>query len=189
MADEPSYMDHLDRRALIAAMGSPEHSTDDLDLTTLPERLDDALLARVQNIANSPLPPPIPCSETHLSKVLRVMLSVLPRRNADDVSGELFVGAYQRKLGHLPDDAISFIADRAMEQCRWFPTIAECLELLVGWYRSDAHARRKQLAAKLAGAERLARQRARFEPKAEPWNPSRDELEELKRKAAESLRA
>jgi hypothetical protein len=156
--EEPSYMEHVNRQALIAAMGSPEHSTDDLDLASLPERLDDAMLARVKAIASSPLPPPVPCSEPHLSKCLRIMLSVLPRRNADDVSGELFVAAYQRKLGHLPDAAISHIADKAMEQCRWFPTIAECLELLTGWRRNDEHTARKTQAGLIARREREARE-------------------------------
>lgn len=158
MAEETDFMEHLRRKALTAAMGSPAHSTDDLDLTTLPSRLDDAMLARVRAIADSPLPPPNPCSETHLSKVLRVMLSVLPRRNADDVSGELFVGAYQRKLGHLPDTAITHIADQAMERCKWFPTIAECLELLNGWRRDDEHTARKAKASLLVRDERRARE-------------------------------
>jgi hypothetical protein len=156
--EESDYMDHVKRQALIAAMGSPEHSTDDLDLTTLPERLDDTTLARVKAIASSPLPPPIPCSDPHLSKCLRIMLSVLPRRNADDVSGELFVAAYQRKLGHLPDAAVSYITDKAMEQCRWFPTIAECLELLSGWRRKDVYTERQIQARLRVRAEREARE-------------------------------
>lgn len=134
------------------------HSTDDLDLTKLPARLDDATLAMVQDIARSPLPPPVPCGEKHFSKCLRIMLAVLPRQAADEISGELFVAAYQRKLGHYPEAAINFLADRAMEQCRWFPTIAECLEILTGWTRYDEHTRRRADAIRIAGAERRQRE-------------------------------
>jgi hypothetical protein len=74
------------------------------------------------------------------------------------VSGELFVAAYQRKLGHLPDAAVSYITDKAMEQCRWFPTIAECLELLSGWRRKDAYTERQIQARLRVRAEREARE-------------------------------
>lgn len=66
------------------------------------------------------------------------MLAVLPKRSQDDLSGELFVAAYQRKLGDRSNAAISFLADKAMERCQWFPTIAECLDILSEYRRSDA---------------------------------------------------
>lgn len=137
----------------------PQPSTDALDLTALPERLDDAMLARVQDIAVSPLPDPTPCDERHLNQCLRVMLAVLPRQAANELSGELFVAAYAKKLGHLPKDAVSYLADKAMERCRWFPTISECLDFAREWKRDDEHTRRKALAARLAVAERNARDR------------------------------
>lgn len=128
-------------------------STDDLDLATLPDRLDDAMLARVQDIASSPCPPMIPGNEKHLSKCLRIMLAVLPRQASDELSGELFVAAYQRKLGHLPDSAVSFIADKAMERCRWFPTIAECLDIASEWRRDDEALKRWVRAGQIANRE------------------------------------
>lgn len=65
------------------------------------------------------------------------MLAVLPKRSQDELSGELFVAAYQRKLGDRSNAAISFLADKAMERCQWFPTIAECLEILGEYRRTD----------------------------------------------------
>jgi hypothetical protein len=142
---------------------SPPLLTDDLDLTTLPERLDDRTLERLDSLARSPLPPAEPCDEKHLHKCLRIMLAVLPRQAADDISGELFVAAYQRKLGEWPNEAISFMTDKSTERCRWFPTIAECLEILGEWRRDDDYARRKRLAGDMARKERDARANFRWE--------------------------
>lgn len=92
-----------------------------------------------------------------------MMLAVLPRQSTDEVGGELFVAAYQRKLGHLPTAAINFLADKAMERCRWFPTIAECLEILEDWRRDDEHTRRKFQAHRIAQAEAHARSKDKYD--------------------------
>src|SRR5690606_12106033 len=78
---------------------SPKLSTADLDLTALPARLDEETLEAVRSIANSPLPPLPPCDNQYFSQCLRMMLAVLPRRQADDIAGELFVAAYEQALG------------------------------------------------------------------------------------------
>lgn len=135
----------------------PALLTDDLDLTRLPERLDNDTLDRVKALAQSRLPEPIPCGERHFTQCLRVMLAVLPKRQADELSGELFVAAYQRKLGHYSDAAISFLADKAMERCQWFPTIHECLEILEDYRRYDEHVERRALAASIQRKEEGAR--------------------------------
>lgn len=124
-------------------MASLKPSTDDLDLTTLPERLDDATLARVEAIARSPLPPPEPCDRRTLDQALRMMLAVLPRRQADEISGELFVAAYERQLGGYPNDAIQMLCDEAIRTRKWFPTVSECLEILSEWRRNDEEVRRR----------------------------------------------
>lgn len=153
---EKTFLQHLETRSGVETeLRQP--STDDLDLANLPDRLDDAMLARVQDIASSPLPPEQPCDERHFNQCLRVMLSVLPKRAQDDVSGELFVGAYQRKLGKFSNAAISFLADKALERCRWFPTIAECYEILGDYRRSDDVVLRKIEAGRIAMAEDRAR--------------------------------
>ena len=73
----------------------------DLDLTAMPERLDDAMLAEVEALANLPLPALPNCDSRSFRQALRMMLAALPRRQSDDVSGELFVEAYERQLRHL----------------------------------------------------------------------------------------
>lgn len=132
----------------------PRPSTDDLDLTALPSRLDDTMLARVEAIAAAPLPTLQPCDSQRFGQALRMMLAVLPRRQADEVSGELFVAAYERALGGYPAAAIDHLCDKAIRSCRWFPTVAECIEILSTWVRRDAATERKGRAEDLARRER-----------------------------------
>ena len=173
-----------------SATGLHEPWIADLDLESLPERLDDRQLAMVKRIAASPLPSLPPCSEIELVKCLRIMRAVLPRQISDDLSGELFVEAYARQLGEYPAAAIGYLADQATRQCRWFPTIAECLEILSGWRRWDADTMRRSDATRLANREQAARNptppRA---PPGEQWHPSQEEIDEIKRRATGNLRA
>jgi hypothetical protein len=57
------------------------------------------------------------------------MDAALPRRQQGEVSGELLAKTYHRMLGHLTREAISFVAEEAIATCKWFPTVAECLEI------------------------------------------------------------
>lgn len=125
---------------VIGGTASPALSTGGLDLMTLPTRLDDGLLAEVQAIADAPLAALPPCDSKHLAQCLRAMLAVLPRKQDDELTGELFVRTYQRHLGSYPNAALSYLAQRATAQCKWFPTIHECLDILSGWQRSDGAA-------------------------------------------------
>lgn len=143
--------------SLTSEMVSPRPSTDDLDLTRLPARLDDQLLQRVQAIADAPLPDPQPCDEAHFAKCMRVMLAVLPKRGSDDVSGELFVNAYARTLRRWPADAMSFLAEKSIERCKWFPTVSECMETLSEYRRDDEWTQRRAKARQIARNERYAR--------------------------------
>ncbi|WP_374412721.1 hypothetical protein [Novosphingobium colocasiae] len=92
---------------------------------------------QAREIACARLPAPEPCSERHFNQCLRVLLSALPKRNSDEVSGELLIAAYQRKLGGFCRDQINYLSDKALERCEWFPSIAECLSILSGWQRDD----------------------------------------------------
>lgn len=163
-------------------------STDDLDLTTLPGRLSDSMMARVEAIARSPLPPLPPCDSRHFGQSLRMMLAVLPRRSADDLTGELFVAAYERQLSEYPAPAISFLCDEAIRTRKWFPTVAECIEILGEWRRYDAETRRRSDAWMAWGRERRLRNE-REQADAVSWQPSPGEIEAIKAKAAASLSA
>lgn len=103
-----------------------------------PGRLDDASLNALAVIAEAPLPALPPVSEKHLNQSVAVLDAALPRRNSDDASGKLMLAAYRRKLGHMPQEQIDYLCNAILERCRWFPTIAECLEIAGEWQRRDA---------------------------------------------------
>jgi len=133
-------------------------STSSLDLTNLPDRLDDTMLRELTTIARSPLPALPACSERHFNQCMRLMDAVLPKRSSDDVSGKLMAAAYRRMLGNHSEQEISFLAERAMATCKWMPTIAECLEILGEWRRNDEYARAQTMAANAIMIERRHRE-------------------------------
>lgn len=118
-------------------------------------RLDDDQLNALATVAYAPLPALIPVEERHLNQSVAVLDAALPRRNSDDASGKLMLAAYRRKLGHMPREQIDFLCNAILERCRWFPTIAECLEIAGEWERADA--REKARARNLIERERQAR--------------------------------
>ena len=119
---------------------------------------------------------------------LRAMLAVLSRQHSDDLAGELFVQMYQRQLADQPEAAIWYLVDQATRTCRWFPTIAECLEIISGWRRHDADTMRRALATRLYYRERAARLPP-TPPPGEEWQPTREELDAIKAMATRNLRA
>lgn len=85
------------------------------------------------------------------------MTAALPRQGSDDLSGELFIAAYKRKLGHMPKDQINYITDQALERCKWFPTIAECMSIGAEWERDDEAVRNQANAIAAIGREKQQR--------------------------------
>jgi hypothetical protein len=65
-------------------------------------------------------------------------MASLPKRNSDELSGNLMISAYVGKLGGYSSEQIAFLWDTVLDRCKWFPTIAECLEILSEWKRDDA---------------------------------------------------
>lgn len=118
-------------------------------------RLDDAQLNALAEVAYAPLPALVPIAEEKLVQSIAVLDAALPRRNSDDASGKLMLAAYRRKLGHMPKEQIDYLCNAILERCRWFPTIAECLEIAAEWSRADA--REKARARNLIERERHAR--------------------------------
>jgi hypothetical protein len=169
--NEQSNLERLVRDPSTGEMAWLKPSIDTLDLATLPDRLDDETLARVENIARSPLPALPACDGRHLAQALRMMLAVLPRRQADDLSGELFVAAYERQLGGFPNEAISYLCDQAIKVCKWFPTVSECLETLADWRRNDDAVHRQRQAEIRAQRERNLRMNAEMESRRLPPPP------------------
>lgn len=104
--------------------------------------------------------PPIipPCDADHFEKSMRA-LAILPRRNEDDVRGELMFAIYRRMLGHFSKAAISHLVETSLETLDWFPTPKQCLEILADWrcHETVVHKYQSTMAASAARNERQAR--------------------------------
>lgn len=103
-------------------------------LSDLPKRLDNETMMILEDFCRSPAleAEHSPADYEHFLKVLR-SLSLLKRRNDDDLTADLRDRLYWAKLRHLPKAAIAFIADKGLERWEWFPTIKECLDLAAEW--------------------------------------------------------
>ena len=76
---------------------------------------------------------------------------MLPRKNSDDVSGELLARGYWRMLGHLSEQEISWLSEMVIERCRWFPTVVECRDLMA----EPSYANRFHVARRTVTLDRL----------------------------------
>lgn len=155
------------------------------DLENLPERLDDQMVIALQKVVNSPLPAPEPCDDKHFAQCLRLMAAVLPKQSKDEIDGKLFVAAYKRILQSHSREAISYLAEEAMSRCRWFPTIAECLEILQDYRRDDDAVRlRAAISSRLVQERRQrwedeSKERAKREPEIRRNQLTQDDVDKL----------
>jgi hypothetical protein len=117
----------------------PEFSMADLE--RLPDRLDNPTMRALRTFYRSELPPEAVCEPKELLMTLRAMVACLPRQNGmDELGGKLMAAMYQHQLERFSGAAITFLRDRVIAQCRWFPTVAECLEILTEYRRKpDCH--------------------------------------------------
>jgi hypothetical protein len=115
-----------------------QHLTEKWDWTVARVSPGTMTIAQARKIADAPLPALEACSVSHFDECLRVLLASLPKRNSDDLSGDLLIRAYSGKLGGFSKEEINFLTDRALERCEWFPTIAQCLAIIGEWKRNDA---------------------------------------------------
>lgn len=76
------------------------------------------------------------------------IFSTLPHQLKDDVSGPLLVEIYWSSLRKYPAAALMELTQEVMENCRWFPQLAELRERLAKWERNDDDVREKAKAAR-----------------------------------------
>lgn len=127
-----------------------------LDLENLPKRLDDRTLALLKEISDSPLPAPVRADDEHFAKCLRSM-AILPGRKEDEISGKLRHKLYSAKLQSFSNEALSYLVSKVLDQCQWFPSIAECLAILRTWPSREVAEQRQSKANVLFQAEMQTR--------------------------------
>lgn len=98
------------------------------DLRNLPARLDEPMMASLELVASSAIPQAEPCPPDYFAKCIKAMDAALPRRQQEsEDTAKLFIATYRKMLGHLTQEAMSHVTERAIATCKWFPTVAECL--------------------------------------------------------------
>ena len=61
---------------------------------------------------------------------IRLWDAMLPKRQGDDLGGELMAKGYQRMLGHLTEQQMGWLTEMVLDECKWFPTVAECKTMM-----------------------------------------------------------
>lgn len=91
------------------------------------------MIASLKEVISAPVPEQAPCPSDYLNKALVAMMAVLPRQGKDAVTGALLFDQYARKLGKHPKGAIDYLWSTSIDRLKWFPTIAECNEIIGEW--------------------------------------------------------
>jgi len=92
------------------------------EITALPERLDDGMIASLKEVISAPVPEQVPCPSDYLNKALVAMMAVLPRQGKDAVTGALLFDQYARKLGKHPKGAIDYLWSTSIDRLKWLST-------------------------------------------------------------------
>ena len=91
------------------------------------------MMESLRAVIACPIPEIEPVTPDYLNKALMAMLAVLPRQGKDAASGAMMVKQYVLKLGKHPKGAIDHLWSASIDKLRWFPTVAECNEIISEW--------------------------------------------------------
>lgn len=91
------------------------------------------MVEKLKAVIACPIPEIEPVTPDYLNKALMAMLAVLPRQGKDAATGAMMVKQYVLKLGKHPKGAIDHLWSASIDKLRWFPTVAECNEIIGEW--------------------------------------------------------
>lgn len=61
---------------------------------------------------------------------IRLWDAMLPSRAGDDLGGDLKAKGFHRMLGHLSAKEMGWLTQMVLDECEWFPTVAECKAMI-----------------------------------------------------------
>lgn len=61
---------------------------------------------------------------------IRLWATMLPSRAGDDLAGELKAKGFHRMLGHLNAQQMGWLTEMVLDECEWFPTVAQCKAMM-----------------------------------------------------------
>lgn len=91
------------------------------------------MMESLNAVISCPIPAVEPVTPEYLDKALLAMLAVLPRQAKDAVTGAAMMKQYVLKLGKHPKGAIDHLWSKSIDRLKWFPTVAECNEIIGEW--------------------------------------------------------
>lgn len=91
------------------------------------------MMDQLRAVISCPIPEIEPVTPDYLNKALMAMFAVLPRQGKDAATGAIMVKQYVLKLGKHPKAAIDYLWSASVDRLRWFPTVAECNEIIAEW--------------------------------------------------------
>lgn len=112
---------------------------------SLPARLDDETLAKVEQWLERPVPPLPAADRTYVLQFIR-LISDMPRRADDEVTGKIRSEAIVEHLTGLPQAQLDWMRREARVRFSFFPSVKELLELARTWKRNDVDAQARRLA-------------------------------------------
>lgn len=125
----------------------------------LPARLDDETLAKVEQWLARPAPTLPAADRTYVLQFIR-LISDMPRRADDEVTGKIRSEAIVEHLMGLPQAQLDWMRREARVRFSFFPSVKELLELARTWKRNDVDAQARRLAEARVYNEYQARLRS-----------------------------
>lgn len=113
-------------------------------------------MTMVREIRDSALPAPASSDEVWFAQCMKAM-DILPRRQDDQLGGKMRFSLYKRHLEGYSNEALSYLAEKATAGCHFYPSIAECLDILKAWPNRNRDAERQEKAGHLYQRELNAR--------------------------------
>ncbi|WP_333837947.1 hypothetical protein [Novosphingobium sp.] len=118
------------------------------------------MMQKLEAVISCPAIQPEACPPQHLDKALMAMMAALPRQGKDAVSSAVMLRQYVLKLSKHPKEAIDHLWSASIDRLKWFPTVAECNEIIAEWTSRAAEQRH---AKDIAGSRIKREKQARFE--------------------------
>lgn len=125
-------------------------------LANLPARLDDAILAKVEEYARSTPPALARTDRDHILQFIKLM-SDMPRKDADQDTGEVKKENIVFHLERLPRACLNWMRGEVHIRFTFFPSIKELLDLAKEWRRNDDAVLARSKAAVMVRRERETR--------------------------------
>lgn len=113
-------------------------------------------MTMLREIRDSALPAPASSDEVWFAQCMKAM-DILPRRQDDQLGGKMRFSLYKRHLEGYSNEALSYLAEQATSTCHFYPSIAECLDILKAWPNRNRDAERQEKAGHLYQRELNAR--------------------------------